>query len=139
MRASPTFPNTAGPTTDASVAMIAITTSSSMSVKPRLVLDDTQHLLHCCEAGAGFLPAVGAQRDEPGLLRDGAHARAGSALHDRLAQLVGEQQHLEHADPSAKAGAAAVRATGAPHHAAREDRLAGERRHALRGRLILHT
>src|SRR6266704_950516 len=106
-RASPMLPNSAGATMAASVAMMAIVTSSSMSVKPsreatadggkpltkgrrepRSVLHDTEHLLDGGEPRFGLAPAIGAERNEPGARGQRAELRALSAGDDPVPQLV---------------------------------------------------
>src|SRR5258708_39788564 len=80
-RASPTLPKSDGATTAASVAIIAMTTSSSINVNPRravraLVLDDTKHLFDGCESCLRLLPAVGAQWHEAALDGDSTELTA---------------------------------------------------------------
>src|SRR5688500_18775484 len=83
---SPTLRNTAGAITAASVAMIAMTTSSSISVNParrarawRSALDDTEHLVDRGESCLDLAPAVGAERRRAALLGHRAQLRAAGA------------------------------------------------------------
>src|SRR6185503_20279970 len=118
------LPNNEGATMAASVAMIAIVTSSSMSVNPRrapraakdrreLILYDTCHLLHCSESRLHFVPTVRAQRNESGVRREQAKLCARRTRGDRIAHVVSDAQHLEDSQTPAIPSAPARRTTGA--------------------------
>jgi hypothetical protein len=67
-------------------------------------------------AGDGLADRVLEQRDEPLLAADLADLVGRTALEDRLADLLAEQQHLEHADAALVARAPAVRAAAPLAH-----------------------
>src|SRR4051794_21376434 len=96
-----------GATTAANVAMMAMTTSSSMSVKPcetfrrtrcskwrqapgrRSFLDDTQHLLDRGEARLDLEPPVITKWNHAGCDSVGAEVGSRSAVRDGVADRIG--------------------------------------------------
>src|SRR5438477_13186559 len=94
-----------GATTAASVAMIAMTTSNSMSVKPRRsgraarwdsFLDDTKQLLHSGLSLLDLEPAIRAERNQAALERECDQCRSRTLVTDRVLQVIGHRQELEH-------------------------------------------
>src|SRR6185437_16154829 len=100
----------------ASVAMMAIVTSSSMSVKPRRArstLDDTRDLLDGREASDHLRPAVRTQRDEAACMRERPQLGARCTDRDRVSTEVVHREELEEADAPAIAGASTLPASSA--------------------------
>src|SRR6185437_13393389 len=109
----------------ASVAMMAIVTSNSISVNPRrrrrcahsptrgLVLHDTQHLLDRGQPGLDFSPAIGPNGREPALCSQRAKLAAIDPAGDRISHLVRDGEQLKDPESASLSRAAACRAAQA--------------------------
>src|SRR5262245_49644570 len=94
----------------ARVAIIAIVTNSSMSVKPRLsafdtralILDDTNDLLDRSKPRLDLAPRIGTQRHQAALRGQCAQIDARCARRHRVAEVIGNEQQLEHAESASK-------------------------------------
>src|SRR5262245_14011440 len=116
----------------ASVAMIAIVTSSSINVNPArtlcagrlpaslfprtpLILNDTNDLLYRSEPCLHFRPAVGAKRLQSTARGNRAQIPTRRAGRDGITEVIGDDQELEHAEPSTKSSPATRGTSRSPH------------------------
>src|SRR5919197_1270024 len=124
--ASPTWLNTIGATSPARMAITVITTSSSMRVKPLLLIRDTQPLLNRRDPRLHLPPPVPSQCHHP--LRDGQLAeRAGvRSLQELLLHVFRDDEQLEDPSPATVAGVPARRAPPSPFERELANRLLRE-------------
>src|SRR5439155_9164502 len=114
---------TSGATRPARMAMTVITTSSSISVKPSLVIRDTEHLLDRRDAACDLGPAVLAQSAHALSARDVAQLVERLLRGEGLLELVGDHQQLEQARAAAVPGVAALGTAAAALERLDPDRL----------------
>src|ERR671931_481388 len=126
--ASPTWLNTIGATSPARIAITVITTSSSMRVKPRLLIRDTQHLLDRRDPRLHLAPPIPSQRHPPLRHRKLTERRGIRRLQELLLHLFRDSEQLEDPRPAAVAGVPAPRAPPSPLERELPDRLLRQQR-----------
>src|SRR5258708_32162694 len=128
-----------GATSPARMAITVMTTSSSMRVKPRLVVRDTEHLLDRRDPRGHLGPPVVAQRAHALSARDVAQFVQRLLGRESLFELVRHDKQLEQPGPTAVARVTALGATAAALQRLGAHGLLREERHGLRIGLVALT
>src|SRR5262245_46426785 len=101
-----------------------------------LVLNDTSDLLDGGKTRLDLAPSIGPQRHEAVFRGQRAQVGARCARRDRVAEVIGDEQQLEHTKPASKSRAAARRTADTARQSRSTYRTSSDHRHRLRAWFI---